>query len=89
MSLESRLNRLEANLGRADQPCPGDTTHVLHYWQGEAEPEVPVDARRCSLCGEVHPLYIKLIPDPNFYGNADRLAERKKSLALNASPPAG
>jgi hypothetical protein len=90
MSLASRLKRLEAKVGREDEPCPGETTVVVYwsdsnddgYYKGfPTEPTVPADAKRCQLCGEPHPLFIRLIGDDNWYGNGDRLAEIRRQEA--------
>jgi len=41
--------------------CPGPTTCLLHYVEGQPVPAVPEDAARCPLCGSVHVRHIKLV----------------------------
>lgn len=71
MSLASRLSKIEAAMGRRDEPCPREIVTLLTYYpeRGEAEPTVPPDAPICRLCGQAHLIVIAL-----------RIIEKKNSM---------
>jgi hypothetical protein len=60
MALSQRLDRLERRAGACrPENCPGGTTLILSYQEGQDPPPVPDDASRCSRCGEPHVLIIE------------------------------
>ena len=61
--LAGRVKRLEAN---GSGPCPACAEPVMV----RGTSEVP----RCPVCGRAR-LVIRLVHDPDFYGNAARLKE--------------
>jgi hypothetical protein len=61
MSMGNRLSRLETITGREGEPCPGGITVLLVYCEGQPKPQIPADARACSLCGKQHVLIEKLV----------------------------
>jgi hypothetical protein len=62
---------------KAYQPCDQATmqpTVILVQLPGRPSPEVPLDARRCPRCGEVHPLLFKIeVVEPKQDGTAANL----------------
>jgi hypothetical protein len=71
VSIRARLKRLErSRAGRVCGPgCPALRYACDDDWYGrETEPPAP-----CPRCGR-QPFVIPVVYDPDFYGNADRLA---------------
>jgi len=80
MSIRRRLQRLEAaGAGRGCGPgCPPQAVIVYREYESDGEPivdeEKPLPS--CPRCGPPADVTeIRVIHDPNFYGNADRLGE--------------
>jgi hypothetical protein len=76
MKLRARLQRLEHS--RHAGPCGRDCPPVCYVyddgWYGQpSEDEQPAS---CPRCGRP-PVVIRVVYDPNFYGNAERLKELK------------
>jgi hypothetical protein len=77
MSLRRRLSRLEQSwrAGGCGPDCPPLRLVREGDWYGEPcrqKPPAP-----CPRCGRP-PTVVRIVHDPNFYGNADRLRELSK-----------
>ncbi len=59
MTVKTGLRAAEKRLGLSRQrygegECPGRTTYWTFQSEGEPEPLIPPNAKRCHLCGAVH-----------------------------------
>jgi len=73
MSLAARIKRLERTKGVCGPGCPPRVVlHVGDDWYGP--PDTQQQAEYCPRCGRPAEV-LRVVYDPNFYGNAHLLQE--------------